>query len=156
LDLHDVNPADLIGTLDVGLDVPHLPFRDDVASKVYLHHTLEHLHDADNVLTELCRITEPGGQIRIRVPYYNSLNAAADPTHTPVVDRMTEHFFTYYEDNVLAYETGDATLEIDHITLVYRHRGLVQRLLPRFLKRMLRHEIGNLVEEMRVERTVVE
>lgn len=155
LDLHKVAPANIFGSLDVGEDVQHLPFQDDIASEVYLRHTLEHLSNINRVLAELCRVTRPGGMIHIHVPYYNSLNSAADPTHKPIAHQMTEHTFSYYDNNVLSYETGEINVKVTDVTLIYRDRGLLQRLLPTFLKRMLRHEIGNLVEEMRIDLEVV-
>lgn len=151
VDLYSVDGADMISTLDITDGIEYLPFDDDIASEVYLRHTLEHLSDLDHIFMELCRITRSGGEIHIRVPYYNSLNAAVDPTHTDIVNHMTEHTFSYYEDNVLSYETGDASLKVLDINYVWRDRGLLQRLLPDRVKYELRHEIGNLVEELVVD-----
>jgi SAM-dependent methyltransferase len=151
VDLHPVEGADIISTLDVADGIEYIPFNNDVASEVHLRHTLEHLSDLDHILSELCRITRSGGEIHIRVPYYNSLNAAVDPTHTDIVNHMTEHTFSYYEDNVLSYETGDASFELLDINYVWRERGLLQRLLPNRVKYELRHEIGNLVEELVID-----
>jgi SAM-dependent methyltransferase len=151
VDLHPVEGADIISTLDVADGIGYIHFNDDIASEVHLRHTLEHLSDLDHILSELCRITQPGGEIHIRVPYYNSLNAAVDPTHTDIVNHMTEHTFSYYEDNVLSYETGDASFKILDISYEWRDRGLLQRLLPPRMKYELRHEIGNLVEELVVD-----
>lgn len=151
VDLHPVEGADVLSTLDVSDGINYVPFSDDIASEVHLRHTLEHLSDLDHILSELCRITKPEGKIHIRVPYYNSLNAAVDPTHTDVVNHMTEHTFSYYENNILSYETGDASIEILDISYVWRERGLLQRLLPDRIKYELRHEIGNLVEELIID-----
>lgn len=155
VDLFSTEPADMIATLDASHGISHLPFDDDVSSRVYLRHTLEHLSDLDHIMAELCRVVEPGGRIHVRVPYYNSLNAAADPTHE-IAHKMTEHTWTYYEDNPLAYETGDSDISIEDISYVYRQRGLLQRVLPDRLKYELRHEVSNLVEELVVELRVVE
>lgn len=154
VDLFSTEAANMIATLDRSHGISYLPFDDDVASTVYLRHTLEHLSDIDHIMVELCRVVEPGGRIHVRVPYYNSLNAAADPTHK-IAHKITEHTWTYYEDNPLAYETGDSDISIEDISYVYRQRGLLQRLLPDRIKYELRHELSNLVEELVVELRVI-
>lgn len=157
VDIHPLDQADVVATLDVADGIEYIPFADNVASEIHLRHTVEHLSDLDHILVELCRISQPGGRIHIRVPYYNSLNAAVDPTHEAnTATKMTEHTFSYYEDNPLSYETSSAKINVLNVDYVWRERGLLQRLLPNRLKYELRHEISNLVEELVVELEVAE
>ena len=53
------------------LDVYPWPFSDDEFERIELDHVLEHLSDVRPVLTELYRITKPGGTVRIRVPHFS-------------------------------------------------------------------------------------
>lgn len=154
VDIYPTDSADILATLDTTDGIEYLPFEDEVASAIYLRHTLEHLTDLDHILAECCRVSVPDARIHVTIPYYNSLNAAADPTHK-IAHKMTEHLWTYYDNNPLSYETGGANISVEEIDYVYRQRGLVQRILPDFLKYQLRHEIGNLVEEIQVKLRVV-
>lgn len=80
------------------LDVMPYPFGSETVSEVIMDNSLEHLTDVIAVMKELHRITEPGGQITIIVPYFRSVWAHVDPTH--------KHFFTV---DTLSY------FDVDHI-----------------------------------------
>jgi ubiquinone/menaquinone biosynthesis C-methylase UbiE len=63
------------------LDVMPYPFADQSVSHVVMDNSLEHLTDVIAVMKELHRITAPGGEITIIVPYFRSVWAHVDPTH---------------------------------------------------------------------------
>lgn len=80
---------DIIGLK--GVDVIHdlsvfpWPFEDNCFKEVLMMDVLEHLDCIPKTLEEIYRITKPDARIIIQVPYYNSWDASADPTHV--------HFF---------------------------------------------------------------
>src|SRR5215470_15281081 len=76
----DVNPrsaADVIHDLD---DMPY-PFVDNQFDEVIGRHVIEHVRDPMAVVTELHRITRPGGLIKIVTPHWTNPDFATDLTH---------------------------------------------------------------------------
>jgi len=76
----DSNPrshADVIHDLGV---LPY-PFADDEFDQVVCRHVAEHVPDVMAFVTELCRITKPGGRITITTPHYSNPDWPTDPTH---------------------------------------------------------------------------
>ncbi len=76
----DSNPkthADVIH--DLG-DIPY-PFADDEFDEVVCRHVAEHVPDVISFVTEIYRITKPGGRIKIVTPHYSNPDWATDPTH---------------------------------------------------------------------------
>jgi SAM-dependent methyltransferase len=76
----DVNPrsaADIIHDLD---DVPY-PFADDQFDEVVGLHVIEHVRDPMAVISELHRITRPGGLVRLIAPHWTNPDFATDLTH---------------------------------------------------------------------------
>jgi SAM-dependent methyltransferase len=82
-----------------GVDVVHnldqlpWPFADDRFSQVRMRHVLEHLREPVLAIEELHRITRPGGTVEVRVPYWNSQDWAADPTHRTAFNEYSFDFF---------------------------------------------------------------
>jgi len=62
------------------------PFGSDQFDIVFINSTLEHVQNPLEVLGEMHRVLKKGGRLVIKVPYFRSLDAFADPTHY--------HFFT--------------------------------------------------------------
>ncbi len=76
----DSNPrtdADVIHDLGV---IPY-PFPDDEFDEVISRHVIEHVPDVMAFVSELHRVTKPGGRIRIVTPHYSNPDWATDPTH---------------------------------------------------------------------------
>jgi SAM-dependent methyltransferase len=76
----DFNPrtqADVIH--DLG-DVPY-PFADDEFDEIFTHHVAEHVPDVMAFVSELHRITKPGGRIKLVTPHYSNPDWPTDPTH---------------------------------------------------------------------------
>ena len=82
-----------------GVDVVHdlaslpYPFPDDRFDHITAFNILEHLPDTIGVLEELWRITRNGGEVHVRVPYWNSLDGVTDPTHVRWFNQYTFQFF---------------------------------------------------------------
>ena len=76
----DSNPrahADVIHDLGV---LPY-PFANDEFDEVVCRHVAEHVPDVMAFVTELFRITKPGGRIKISTPHYSNPDWPTDPTH---------------------------------------------------------------------------
>jgi len=76
----DSNPrtdADVIHDLGV---TPY-PFSDNEFDEVISRHVIEHVPDVMAFVSELHRITKPGGHIRIVTPHYSNPDWPTDPTH---------------------------------------------------------------------------
>jgi len=76
----DINPrtaADVIHDLD---DVPY-PFGDDEFDEVIGRHVIEHVRDPMSVMSELHRITRPGGLVKLVAPHWTNPDWATDLTH---------------------------------------------------------------------------
>ena len=76
----DNNPrtaADVIH--DLG-ELPY-PFADNEFDEIISRHVVEHVPDVMAFISELHRITKPGGRIRLVTPHYTNGDWATDPTH---------------------------------------------------------------------------
>lgn len=76
----DSNPkahADIVHDLGV---VPY-PIGDNEFDEIVCRHVVEHVPDVLALVTELYRISKPGGRIKIVVPHYSNPDWATDPTH---------------------------------------------------------------------------
>ncbi len=69
------------------------PFPDNSVDEIVCNHYIEHTKDLIAFMNELHRIMVPGGSALIRAPYYNSMRAWQDPTHTRAISEAT---FLYY------------------------------------------------------------
>lgn len=82
-----------------GVDVVHdlnrfpWPFSENCFDEIELINVLEHLPDTIATLEELYRIAQPGAKIIIRVPFWNSPDMLADPTHKRSFSERTLNFF---------------------------------------------------------------
>ena len=57
------------------------PFEENRFRSIILINVLEHLPDTVSTMEEIHRISKPGARITIRVPFWNSIEQATDPTH---------------------------------------------------------------------------
>jgi SAM-dependent methyltransferase len=87
LDYNEKTDADVIH--DLG-QFPY-PFPDDKFDMIVSFHVIEHVPDVMGFVTELFRITKPGGHIRFVTPHYTNPDWASDPTHK-------NHFNSYSFD----------------------------------------------------------
>lgn len=82
-----------------GVDVVHdltrlpWPWPDGEFERVEAFHVLEHLPATIPTMEELHRICAPGGRVLIRVPWWNSPDYVADPTHVVQFNQQTFEFF---------------------------------------------------------------
>lgn len=69
------------------------PFPDNSVDEAVCSHYVEHTKDIIKFMDEVHRILVPGGKIMIRAPYYNSMRAWQDPTHTRAISEATFLYF---------------------------------------------------------------
>jgi SAM-dependent methyltransferase len=89
----DANPkshADVIH--DLGL-VPY-PFADNEFDEIVCFHVIEHVPDVMAFVTELHRITKPGGRMKFVTPHYTNPDWASDPTHRNHLNSYSFQYFT--------------------------------------------------------------
>jgi SAM-dependent methyltransferase len=88
----DNNPrtnADVIH--DLG-ELPY-PFEDSEFDEIVSNHVVEHVPDVIAFISELHRITKPGGKIRLLTPHYTNPDWANDPTHRNHINSYTFNTF---------------------------------------------------------------
>jgi SAM-dependent methyltransferase len=82
-----------------GIDIVHnlnstpWPWDSSAIDEIKIYDVLEHLDDFMSAMEEIWRILIPGGICRLRVPYWNSWCAYADPTHKRSFHELTFDFF---------------------------------------------------------------
>jgi SAM-dependent methyltransferase len=89
----DSNPkthADVIHDLGV---VPY-PFADNEFDEIVSYHVIEHVPDVMAFVTELYRITRPGGKMKFVTPHYTNPDWASDPTHRNHLNSYSFQYFT--------------------------------------------------------------
>ena len=74
------------------LNIPELPFGDDVFEEVYAKDVLEHV-DYVPLLRDIIRVLKPGGRLVAMVPHYTSTNMYTDPQHRNFFAIRTFSFF---------------------------------------------------------------
>ena len=72
----DATAADVICNLN-----RPLPFRADTFDEVRALHVIEHLEDVMKAVSEMHRVTRPGGKIFLITPHYTDFISWCDPTH---------------------------------------------------------------------------
>jgi SAM-dependent methyltransferase len=77
IDSNSKTHADIIH--DLG-EVPY-PLADNEFDEIVCRHVIEHVPDVVALVTELYRITKPGGRIKIVTPHYSNPDWPTDPTH---------------------------------------------------------------------------
>jgi SAM-dependent methyltransferase len=90
----DYNPktaADVVHDLAV---VPY-PFTDNEFDEIICRHVIEHVPDVMALISELHRITRPGGRVEIVTPHYSNPDWPADPTHR---NHLNSYSFQHFTD----------------------------------------------------------
>lgn len=73
---------------------PWTPFKDNSVEEVYISHYIEHTKDLLKFMDEVWRICKNLATVKIIAPYYTSIRAWQDPTHTRAISEAT---FGYFE-----------------------------------------------------------
>lgn len=89
---HDISPLDGIDCVH-DLNVYPWPWEDASFEEIIANDVIEHLDDFMKAMEELYRVLEPGGVVKLSVPYWNSVSAQGDPTHRRGFHEYTFRFF---------------------------------------------------------------
>jgi hypothetical protein len=73
---------------------PWEPFTDNSMEEVYASHYIEHTKDLMKFMDEVWRICQHGAKVTFLAPYYTSIRAWGDPTHTRAISEFT---WLYYQ-----------------------------------------------------------
>lgn len=161
----DNNPrtgADVIH--DLG-DIPY-PFADNEFDLVVSNHVVEHVPDVMAFISELHRITRPGGRIKLLTPHYTNPDWANDPTHRNHINSYTfntfmagRQVFDFYTDVQLRpVSTHVSLLNLWKILGIQYLVNLDQRAPSlRFLRKFWEQYLSNIMrgKELRFEFEVV-
>ena len=144
------------------LNIYPWPWDDDSIDYILMQDVLEHLDDIVKPINELYRILKPGGRVKIRVPYWNSWCAYADPTHKRYFHEYTFHFFDvnspwfinrgYYTessfeiiDEALILAPGHPYFHIPKLGLIYIRNSILRRVVGWW-----GNHIGNTINDIEV------
>ena len=161
----DNNPrtqADVIH--DLG-QLPY-PFADNEFDLVVSNHVVEHVPDIMAFVTELYRVTQNGGRIKLLTPHYTNPDWANDPTHRNHINSYTFNTFLAGRQ-VFDFYTDVQLKPIScHVSLLnlWRLLGIqfivnLDQKAPklRFLRKFWEHYLSNIIrgKELRFEFEVV-
>jgi len=73
---------------------PWKPFADNSVVEAYAAHYVEHTKDLMKFMDEVWRICQHGAKVTFLAPYYTSMRAWGDPTHTRAISEFT---WLYYQ-----------------------------------------------------------
>ena len=149
----DVNPrtaADVIHDLN---QVPY-PFLDNAFDEVVGRHVIEHVDRVLDVVTEVHRITKPGGVIKFLAPHYTNPDWATDPTHRTHLNSFSFRCFTDPEAPFPFYTDVRLKPRRLHVTVLNLWKSLGFQFLInldqrwpalRFLRRFWEHYLSFIV-----------
>lgn len=115
------------------LNEPFDALPDDCVDAIYCRHTLEHVGRFLELVTELYRVTRPGGRIEVIVPHFSNPYYFSDPTHV--------RFFGLYSFYYFCDEADQPRRKVPNFYLPQRFRVesvqcrlLTESLLDRLLR----------------------
>lgn len=88
----DCNPDASAADVLADLNYP-LPFADNTFHEVRAIHVIEHLRDIMKTLSEIHRVTKPGGSIYLVTPHYTDFISWCDPTHLWHLNTFSFRYF---------------------------------------------------------------
>ena len=119
----DANPrshADVIHDLGV---FPY-PFANDEFDEIVCRHVIEHVPDVLGFVTELHRITKPGGRLKIVTPHYSNPDWATDPTHRNHFNSYSFTCFVPTRTPFPFYTTAELKPVTTHVSLANLWRAV--------------------------------
>jgi SAM-dependent methyltransferase len=139
----DLPGVDIVADLNEPLSL--LP--DDSVDAVYSRHTLEHVEELLPLISELHRVTRPGGRIEIIVPHFSNPYGYSDPTHVRFFGLYSFFYFSDETDQPRRkvpsfYIPERFTVESVRIHLL--KRSLLSRVMGSLLKRFINGSVARL------------
>jgi len=129
-----IDGVDIVADLNQPLTL--LP--NDCAEHVFTSHALEHVDNLLLLLSEIHRITRPGGLIEIIVPHFSNPYYYSDPTHVRFFGLYTMNYFVDpdKQPHTRKVETfySPARFEIESVKIAFYRFNLLDRLFVPFLR----------------------
>jgi SAM-dependent methyltransferase len=137
VDLVPLKGVDVIADLNEPLS----EFPDNCVDYLYTSNTLEHIRNLDVVLSEIRRITRPGGTIEIIVPHFSNPFFYSDPTHVRFFGVGSMYYYVDPDNQprsrkVPAYY-NDIRFHVDSVRISFYKATLLDRLIVPLLKRLV-------------------
>lgn len=154
IDIAPMAGVDVIADLRRGI-----PVKDGVADEVRCTHLLEHLPDLVSFMEEVHRVLKPGGIMRVRVPYFTSNYAFADPTHLRFFSYSTFDYFSpvsNFQYSWARFRVLEKRLKFAHgrLQLLGKIIDPLTNRFPRLYERLFAHILPS--DELRVVLQAVE
>ncbi|MCC6934714.1 MAG: hypothetical protein IT406_03465 [Candidatus Yanofskybacteria bacterium] len=89
----DITPGSGVDTVWDLERFPWEPFADNSVEEIHVSHYVEHTKDLMKFMDEVWRIAAPDAKVTIVGPYYTSIRAWQDPTHTRAISEATWAYF---------------------------------------------------------------
>lgn len=110
-----------------GVDIVHdlevfpWPIADSTVTEVHISHYAEHTKDLIAFMNEVWRICESGAKVTIISPYYTSVRAWQDPTHTRALSEATWPYFNraWRELNKLDHYQAVCDFDVGNMLLYF-------------------------------------
>lgn len=102
-DYINVDVVDYGGNIIHDLNSFPYPFEDNTFDEILASHILEHLENFNKVITELYRISKPGGIIRVYAPFFLNTKYFGDPDHKIPFSIRTFDNYEYIENKKLKF-----------------------------------------------------
>lgn len=118
------------------------PFSDGEFDEILADNILEHLDNIPAVMKELHRISKPGGEVRIIVPYYNCYGAYNDITHKHYFSHLS--FEPFYNKNSRGNYFLEERFELKKLKLVPTRLGRL--LLFDFVRKPASFIFGQIIQ----------
>lgn len=132
---------------------PWKPFEDSSVTEAHVSHYAEHTKDLIAFMNEVWRICEDGAKVTIVGPYYTSIRAWQDPTHTRALSEATWLYFQkpWREINKLDHYNIHCDFEVKNLVLFFNEPWNQK---SEEAKRFAVQHYHNVVSDMLVELTV--
>lgn len=100
---------------------PWEPFKDNSFDEIYVSHYAEHTLDLMKFMNEIWRISENDAKVTIVGPYYTSIRAWQDPTHTRVLSEATWLYYSkaWREANKLDHYPITADFSVSQMVVFF-------------------------------------
>lgn len=100
---------------------PWTPFKDNTFEEINVSHYAEHTKDLMQFMNEVWRISDNGAKIAIVGPYYTSIRAWQDPTHTRALSEATWLYYNkeWRTANKLDHYPITCNFSIDKMVLFF-------------------------------------